>query len=573
MKNQDTLYLIFFILVLLIFSFPLGMYIRKVMSGEKTFTSIFISPFENFIYKLLGVNPNENQTWQKYSIDLFLFNIFTFIVTFFLLKFQNIFPFNPQNFPAIPTDMAFNTTISFLTNTNWQAYGGESTMSYFSQMVALTPHNFLSAATGLAGCIAIIRGFTISEGKGLGNFWVDLTRATLYVLLPLSFLLALIFISQGMIQNLLPYIKIKTLEGIDQIIAQGPAASQIAIKLLGTNGGGFFNANAAHPYENPTALINFIQTLSIFLIPSALVFAFGKMASHMKHAISIWIAMLILFVIGVYTLTYYEYIGNPNFISQLHLSSSFNMEGKENRFGIFGTTLFATVTTDSSCGAVNAAHGSLTPLGGLIVLTNMLLNEVIFGGVGSGLYGMILFIILAVFIAGLMVGRTPEYLGKKIESREIKITMLPVIGIPVLILGLLAIASIAKIANISVGNPGPHGFSEMFYAFTSTTQNNGSAFGSLNANTPFWNYATSFAMFFGRFLNLIPLIAIAGYMLKKKSRSLSDNSFPVHGGIFIILLLGTILIVGSLVYLPAISLGPVLEHLQLMSHVLYPDGG
>ena len=573
MKIQDTYHLIFFVVVLLVVSYPFGVFISKIMNGERVFLNTFFSPVEKFIYKVIGVNPNENQSWQKYSVDLVAFNILTFVVTFFLLKFQNIFPLNPQNFPSLPNDLAFNTAISFLTNTNWQAYGGESTMSYFSQMVALAPHNFLSAATGLAGCMAVIRGLTTSEAKGLGNFWVDLTRATLYILLPLSFIIAIVYISQGMVQNFLPYIQVKTLEGVNQVIAQGPAASQVVIKLLGTNGGGFFNANAAHPYENPTAVINFIQTLSIFLISSALVFTFGKMSKHMKHAVSIWIAMAILFLAGTYFLTYYEYLGNPNFINKLHLSSAINMEGKEARLGIFATALFTTVTTNTSCGAVVAAHGSLTPIGGMIALVNMLLNEIIFGGVGSGLYGMLLFIILSVFIAGLMVGRTPEYLGKKIEAKEIKISMIPLIGICTAILSWLAIACVTKLATSSIGNPGPHGFSEMFYAYASTTQNNGSAFGSLNANTPFWNYSTSVAMLIGRFLNLIPLIAIAGLMSKKKSRSMSENSFPVHGGGFIILLLGTIIIVGALVYLPALSLGPVLEHLQLMSGVLYPTGG
>lgn len=573
MKIQDTYHLLFFIAVLLAASYPFGVFISKLMAGEKVFLTHIFSPVEKFIYKVTRVNPNENQSWQKYTIDLLIFNLFTFIVTFFLLKFQNLFPLNPQSFSSLPNDLAFNAAISFLTNTNWQAYGGESTMSYFSQMVALVPHNFLSAATGIAGCMAVIRGLTISEAKGLGNFWVDFTRVTLYILLPLSFILAIFYISQGIIQNFLPYIKVKTLEGVEQIIAQGPVASQVAIKLLGTNGGGFFNANAAHPYENPTAVTNFIQTASIFLIPSALVFTFGKMAKHMKHAASIWIAMALLFIAGTYLISYYEYLGNPNFISKLHLSSAINMEGKEARFGIFATSLFAAVTTDSSCGAVVAAHGSLTPIGGMVVLVNMLLNEVIFGGVGSGLYGMILFIILAVFIAGLMVGRTPEYLGKKIEAPEIKISMIPVIGISIIILSWLAISCVSTLGNSSLGNPGPHGFSEMFYAYTSTTQNNGSAFASLNANTPFWNYSTSVTMFLGRFLNLIPLIAIAGYMAKKKSRSMSDNSFPVHGGIFILLLIGTIIIVGALVYLPALSLGPVQEHLQLISGVLFPTGG
>jgi K+-transporting ATPase ATPase A chain len=572
MKIQDIYQLILFVLVLLAASYPLGLYINKLMNGEKVFLIPILSPLEKLIYKVTGINIGENQTWQKYTFDLLVFNLIIFLFTFFLLKFQNVLPLNPQNFPGLSNELSFNTAVSFLTNTNWQAYSGETTMSYFSQMVALTSHNFLSAATGFAACIAIIRGFCQSEAKGIGNFWVDLTRSILYLLLPLSFILALIYISQGVIQNFSPYTQVKTLEGVNQVIAQGPVASQAAIKLLGTNGGGFFNANAAHLFENPSAIINFIQMVTIVLIPSALVFTFGKMAKHMKHAVSIWITMAILFLAGVFVFSYYEYLGNPNFVNQLHLSSSLNMEGKETRFGIFATSLFTTVTTDSSCGATLAAHSSLTPIAGMVALVNMLLNEVIFGGVGSGLYGMLLFVVLAVFIAGLMVGRTPEYLGKKIESREIKIAMFPVIGISVAILVCLAIASVSTIAKASIGNPGTHGFSEMLYAVTSTVQNNGSAFGSLNANTPFWNYLTSILMIFGRYLNLIPLLAIAGYMSKKKSRPMSENSFPIHGGVFIILLLGTILIVGALVYFPALSLGPVLEHLQLLSGVLSTSG-
>lgn len=570
MNIHDTFYLIFFIFILLIISYPFGIFIKKVMSGEKVFLSAIFLPIEKFFYRIIGVTPNDSQTWVKYSIDLIIFNVFTLLITYFFLRFQDIFPLNPQNFPSLPNDLAFNTSISFLTNTNWQAYSGESTMSYFSQMVALAPHNFLSAATGLAGCLAIIRGLTTSEAKGLGNFWVDLTRAILYILLPMAFIISVIYISQGMIQNFLPYIKVKTLEGLNQVIAQGPVASQVAIKLLGTNGGGFFNVNAAHPYENPNAIVNFIQTLSIFLISSSLVFTFGKMAKHMKHACSVWFVMVTLFIIGVYFLSYYEYLGNPQFINKLHLSSAVNMEGKEVRFGIFATSLFTTATTDSSCGAVVAAHGSLTPIGGMIALINMLLNEIIFGGLGSGLYGMLLFIFLTVFIAGLMVGRTPEYLGKKIEAAEIKISMIPLIGICTITLSWLAIACVTKLATSSIGNLGPHGFSEMLYAFTSTTQNNGSAFSSLNVNTPFWNYATSITMFFGRFLNLIPLIAIAGLMAKKKIRLASDNSFPVHGASFVTLLIGTIIIIGALVYLPSLFLGPILEHLQMLSGVLYP---
>lgn len=573
MNWQDYLQLFCFITLLLLLSYPFGLYIYKIATGEKIILSPIFAPIEKTIYKLCSIEKEEQQSWLKYGINWVIFSVVTLIVTYIIIRYQNIFPLNPQNFPSLSKDLAWNTAVSFLTNTNWQAYGGESTLSYFSQMVGLAPHNFISAAMGISALFAIIRGLTQEKKEGLGNFWVDLTRTCLYILLPLSFILALFYISQGIIQNFSPYTTVKTLEGATQTIAQGPAASQIAIKMLGTNGGGFFNANAAHPFENPSALVNFIQIFSAVFIPSSLVFTFGKMAKHMKHAFSIWIAMALLFVIGTVIIAHYEYLGNPLFVDKLNLSSTLNMEGKEVRLGIFSSSLFTDMTTCLSLGASAASHSSLMPLAGLVAMVNMLFNEVIFGGVGSGLYGMLLHIIIAVFIAGLMVGRTPEYLGKKIEAQEVKLSIIPLIGVSTVLLILLAIASVTTSALSSIGNPGAHGFSEMLYAYTSASQNNGSSFGSLNANTPFWNYTTSIAMLIGRYLNLLPILAIAGYMAKKKIREQTENSFPVHGGLFIALLIGIIVIIGALSYLPALALGPIIEHLQLMSGKVYTMGG
>ncbi|BBH53179.1 potassium-transporting ATPase subunit KdpA [Fluviispira sanaruensis] len=573
MNAQDFYLLFFFVFVLFILSYPLGIFIKKIMQGEKTFLHFILYPIEKQIYKIAKVDVDESQTWRKYTLEVVLFSILLFSITFLILKFQHILPLNPQNFQGLPTDLAINTAVSFLTNTNWQAYSGETTMSYFSQMVALASNNFLSAAIGFAACIAIIRGLNQEKANGLGNFWVDLTRSSLYVLLPLSFIFAVFYISQGMIQNFQAYIQIKPLEGGEQILPQGPVASQVAIKLLGVNGGGFFNANAAHPYENPTAWSHFFQMISIFLVPSALVFTFGKMTNYMKHAVTIWLSMAILFIASVLLIAYFEYQGNPNFIDKLGLASSINMEGKETRFGIFASSLFSSVTTAASCGAVANSHSSLTPMGGMFAIINMLLNEVIYGGVGSGLYGMILFVLLAVFIAGLMVGRTPEYLGKKIEAREIKIAMFPIIGVSTVILLLLAISSSLAIGFSSIGNPGSHGFTEMFYAYTSAAQNNGSAFGSLNTNTPFWNYTTSFAMLAGRYLNLIPLLAIAGSLAQKIKKPITENNFQVYGSVFLLLLIGTILILGLLVYLPALSVGPIIENMQMLNGKFLSIGG
>lgn len=572
-KLEDLLQLGLFMIFLFAISYPFGIYIFKVAQGEKTILTPIFKFVETAVYYVCKVEEKEEQSWFKYSSNLLLFSMSIFLITFILLYYQSLFPLNPQSYPGLPIDLSFNTAASFLTNTNWQAYSGEATLSYFSQMVALTPMNFLSAAIGISALFAILRGLCHENKDNLGNFWVDLTRVCLYILLPLSFLLALFYISQGVIQNLLPYSIVNTLEGSQQTIAQGPVASQIAIKMLGTNGGGFFATNSAHPFENPTAIVNIIQIFSAIFIPSALVFTFGKMANHMKHAISIWTTMALLCILGVLLISYFETKGNYLFNSRLGLSSIVNLEGKEIRFALFGSSLFTNITTDLSLGATIVAHSSLLPLASLVTLTNMLFNEVIFGGVGSGLYGMILHIIIAVFLAGLMVGRAPEYLGKKIESNEIQLAILPLIGVSASILIMLGIASMSSSAMTSIGNPGPHGFSEMLYAYTSATQNNGSSFSSLNANTPFWNYTTAISMLFGRFLNILSLLALAGFMGKKKIKVQTNNTFPVHGIPFIALLIGVIVILGALVYLPALTLGPILEHLQLISGKLMTMGG
>jgi K+-transporting ATPase ATPase A chain len=467
----------------------------------------------------------------------------------------------------VAPDLAFNTAVSFTTNTNWQFYTGEATMSYFSQMVALVIHNFLSAAVGIAVAVALIRALVRKESKGIGNFWADMVRANLYLLLPMSFILAIVLIGQGMIQNFNAYTEVTTLEGVKQVIAQGPVASQVAIKMLGTNGGGFFNANAAHPFENPTPFSNFLQMLAIFIIPSALAYLLGKMALRVRHGWSVWAAMCLLFLIGVFVCAHFEYQGNPA-LTHLGCASAANMEGKETRFGIFDSALFATITTDASCGAVNAMHDSFTPLGGLVPLVNMQLGEIVFGGVGAGLYGMVMFIILTVFIAGLMVGRTPEYLGKKIEGREVKYVMLAVIVMAFSMLGFTAWAVIDPRALAGLANNGPHGFTELLYAFTSATANNGSAFAGLSGN-PFLNLTMAVAMFVGRFLMLIPMLAVAGSMARKRVHPGGEGTFPTEGPVFVGLLIGVILIVGALTFFPALSLGPIVEHFEMgMGHVV-----
>jgi len=562
MTIRDWVQLVLYLGILLATAKPIGIYLQRVFAGEKTALQPVIAPIERLIYRFVGIRPDEDRSWVRYAADVMVFSVAGFLFTYLVLRYQHLLPLNPQQLGEVSWHLNFNTTMSFLTNTNWQSYGGESTLSYLAQMVGLTFQNFVSAAVGLAVAVAVIRGISRKESTGIGNFWVDLVRANLHVLLPMSLVLALVLISQGVIQNFLPYAEVATLEGAKQTIAQGPVASQVAIKMLGTNGGGFFNANAAHPYENPTALSNFLQMLAIFLIPSGLVYMLGSALRNIKHGWSVWITMAILFLGGALISAHAEYRGNPMF-TQLGCSSPINMEGKETRFGIFNSAMFATITTDASCGAVNGMHDSLTPGGGLVPMVNMLLGEVAFGGVGAGLYGMVIFIILTVFIAGLMVGRTPEYVGKKVEGREVKFAMLAVVVPALCILGFSAAAMLYPEALKGLGNPGAHGFSEVLYAYASATANNGSAFGGLTANAPWWNVTLALAMFLGRFFIIIPVLGIAGSMAAKRVRPESEGSFPVHGTTFVVLLLGVILIVGALTFLPTLSLGPIIEHFQM----------
>jgi len=566
--------LIFFAL-LTVLTRPLGAYMYRVFEGQSTWLGRVLGPLERGFYKLAGVDAKAEQHWTSYALAMLVFNLVCFVTLFFLQLWQNHLPLNPQGMSGLTPDLAFNTAISFVTNTNWQAYGGESTMSYLTQMLGLTVHNFVSAATGIALAMALVRGFARRSTKTLGNFWVDLTRCTLYVLLPISIVAALFLIWQGMPQNLSAYTDVTTLEGAKQSIAQGPVASQIAIKMLGTNGGGFFNANAAHPFENPTALSDFAQIILIFLIPAALTNVFGRMVKSQLQGWAIYSAMAVLFFAGVTACYWAESQGNPQFaalgIDQQASSQQAggNMEGKEARFGIARSTLFATVTTDASCGAVNSMHDSYTPLGGMIPLINIQLGEVVFGGVGSGLYGMLLFAIIAVFIAGLMVGRTPEYLGKKIEAKEVKMTMLAVLCLPLSILGFTALASVVPQGLAGLANNGPHGFSELLYAYTSATGNNGSAFAGLSANTKFFNITLAFAMMIGRFAMIVPMLAVAGSLAAKKYTPPSAGTFPTNGGLFIALLVGVVLIVGGLTYFPALALGPIVEHFSMTAGNLY----
>jgi K+-transporting ATPase ATPase A chain len=554
---------------------PLGFYMTRVFNGERTWASPVLRPVERGLYALSGVREAEDQHWLAYAFAMLMFNVAGFLLLYAILRLQAYLPLNPQSFGNVPADLAFNTAISFTTNTNWQNYGGEATMSYFSQMAGLTVQNFVSAATGIALAVALIRGFARKSAKGIGNFWVDLTRCCLYVLLPISIVLALFLVCQGMPQNLGAYVTAGALDGGQQVIAQGPVASQVAIKMLGTNGGGFFNANAAHPYENPTALSNLVQMVSIFAIGAAFTNVFGRMIGDQRQGWAILAAMGVLFLSGAAVAYWAEAAGNPAFAMQGvdqaagPLQAGGNMEGKEVRFGIVNSALFAAITTAASCGAVNAMHDSFMPLGGAVPLINILLGEVIVGGVGAGLYGMLLFAILAVFIAGLMVGRTPEYVGKKIEAREMKMTMLAVLILPLSILGFTALAIIWPDALKSVQDGGPHGFSEILYLFTSSTGNNGSAFGGFTGNTPFFNTTGGIAMFVGRFLMIVPMIAVAGSLAAKKSAIASVGTFPTHGALFVGLLVGVVLIVGGLTYLPALALGPVVEHLSMLAGTLF----
>jgi K+-transporting ATPase ATPase A chain len=549
--------LVFFALIVAV-ARPLGVYMFRVFEGEKKPLPRVLGPVERFFFRLSGVDASREQTWVEYAVSLLAFSAISLIVTYAILRLQHVLPLNPQKFGAVEPALAFNTSASFTTNTNWQSYSGESTMSYLAQMAGLAWHNFTSAAAGLGVALAVARGFTRRPGpegaKTLGNFWVDLIRATVYVLLPLSLIFMLVLVSQGVIQNLSGYREITTLEGVKQLIPMGPVASQEAIKQLGTNGGGFFNANAAHPFENPTPFTNLISMFLIFAIPGALTYTYGRMARDQKQGWALFAAMSILFFAGVTTL-YAAEVGN--------------LEGKETRFGVAASTLYATVTTDASCGAVNAMHDSFTPLGGLVPMVNIQLGEVIFGGVGAGLYGILVFVVLTVFIAGLMVGRTPEYLGKKIEQKEMKLAMLYILIFPLIILGYSAWSSVAPYGTSSLNNGGPHGLSEILYAYSSGAGNNGSAFAGLNANTPWWNISLGITMLAGRFLMIIPILGIAGAMLNKKTVPAGPGTFPTNGPLFIALLVGVVIIVGALTFFPALSLGPVVEHFLAASGKAY----
>ncbi|MEA2837889.1 MAG: potassium-transporting ATPase potassium-binding subunit [Bradyrhizobium sp.] len=546
---------------------PLGGYITRVFNGERTFLSPLLRPVEAGVYWIGGVDEKREQHWLTYTVAMLLFHVGGFVILYMVMRLQAALPFNPAEQSAVAPDLSFNTAISFITNTNWQNYGGESTMSYLVQMLGLTHQNFLSAATGIALAVALIRGFSRSSMRTIGNFWVDVTRCTLYVLLPICVVYTLFLVWQGIPQTLLPYVDATTLEGARQTIAVGPVASQVAIKMLGTNGGGFFNANAAHPFENPTALSNFVQMISIFALGAALTNVFGRMAGNPRQGWAILAVMGTLFIAGV-AVTYWAEAGGTAALHALDLAGG-NMEGKEVRFGIVASALFAVVTTAASCGAVNAMHDSFTALGGMIPLINMQLGEIIVGGVGAGLYGMLIFVVIAIFVAGLMVGRTPEYVGKKIEAREVKMAMLAILVLPLMYLGWTAVAVVFPPAVASMANAGPHGFTEVLYAFTSATGNNGSAFAGLTGNTLFYNLALASAMFVGRFFMIVPAMALAGSLAGKKSIPPSAGTLPTTGGLFVGLVVGVTLIIGGLTFFPALALGPIVEHLAMNANTLF----
>jgi potassium-transporting ATPase potassium-binding subunit len=575
-----------YLLVLFLITKPIGIFLTRVFERQKTFLDPLLRPVERVIYRVCGVDENKEMRWTEYGTTMLVFSAVSLILLYLFERLQQWLPWNPQRFANVTPDLAWNTAVSFTTNTNWQAYTPETTMSYLTQMAGLAYHNFASAAVGIALAIAVIRGVSRHESKTIGNFWVDLTRCFLWVLLPVCLIGSLVLVSQGVVQNLKPYTTAQLVEpqtvqtqGADgktvsqtvtqQVIATGPTASQEIIKMFGTNGGGFFYANSAHPYENPTPFTNFFEMILIFAIPSGLTYTLGRMTKSQGHGWAVWSAMAALFLVGVSAAYSAEARGNPELAgvdqTASALQSGGNMEGKEVRFGIANSALFATATTDASCGAVNSQHDSYTPLGGMVPLVNIMLGEVIFGGVGSGLYGILVFVILAVFIAGLMVGRTPEYLGKKIEAFDVKMAMLSVLISSLTILVFAAIAVVAKFGTSSISNPGPHGLSQILYAYTSSVGNNGSAFGGLNANTTWYNTSTAVAMLLGRFFVVIPILAIAGNLARKKVSPASLGTFPVTGPLFTVLLVSTILIVGALTFFPALSLGPILEHLLMLS--------
>ena len=545
----------------------LGAYMTRVFNGERTFLSPVLRPIEAAIYWAGGVKESREQHWLTYTIAMLLFHVGGFAILYLLMRVQDLLPFNPAGQSAVPADLSLNTAVSFITNTNWQNYGGESTMSYLVQMLGLTHQNFLSGATGIVLAVALIRGFARASARTVGNFWVDITRCTLYILLPICIAYALFLVWQGMPQTLGAYVDATTVEGVKQTIAVGPVASQVAIKMLGTNGGGFFNANAAHPFENPTALSNFVQMISIFAIGAALTNVFGRMVGNQKQGWAILAVMGVLFIAGVALCYWAEGHGN-DILNAMGLSGG-NMEGKEVRFGVVASALFAVITTAASCGAVNAMHDSFTALGGMVPLINMQLGEIIVGGVGAGMYGILLFVIVAIFVAGLMVGRTPEYIGKKIETKEVKMAMLAILVLPLMYLGWTAVAAVNPQAVSQLNNAGPHGFTEMLYLYTSSTGNNGSAFAGISANTLFYNITGAVAMFVGRFWMIIPAMAIAGSLAAKKSVPPSAGTFPTTGGLFVGLVVGVILIVGGLTFFPALALGPIVEHLAMTSNTVF----
>src|ERR1700760_2159314 len=546
---------------------PLGGYMTRIFNGERTFLSPLLRPVEAGVCWIGGVDEKREQHWLTYTVAMLLFHIGGFLIIYLLMRLQAALPFNPAGQPAVSEDLSFNTAISFITNTNWQNYGGESTMSYLVQMLGLTHQNFLSAATGIALAVALIRGFSRASVNTVGNFWLDVTRTTLYVLLPICIVYTLFLVWQGMPQTLGPYVEATTLEGAKQTIAGGPVASQVAIKMLGTNGGGYFNANAAHPFENPTALSNLVQMISIFAIGAALTNVFGRMVGNQRQGWAILAAMGILLVSGV-IVCYAAEANGTTMLSSLGITGG-NMEGKEVRFGIVASSLFAVVTTAASCGAVNAMHDSFTALGGMIPLINMQLGEIIIGGVGAGLYGMLLFVIVAIFVAGLMVGGTPEYVSKKIEAKEVKMAMLAILILPLMYLGWTAVAVVLKDGVSQLNNAGPHGFTEVLYAFTSATGNNGSAFGGLTGNTLFYNLTLASSMFVGRFFMIVPAMALAGSLAGKKSIPPSAGTLPTTGGLFVGLVVGVILIIGGLTFFPALALGPIVEHLAMNANTLF----
>jgi K+-transporting ATPase ATPase A chain len=581
MTGNMQLQMLVYLAALLLLVKPLGGYMARVYRGDAFWATQLLGPLERFLYRLCGVDPSREMGWKRYAAAVLVFSAAGFVSLYALQRLQGWLPLNPAGLSAVPPDLAFNTAVSFVTNTNWQAYGGETTLSYLTQMAGLAVHNFVSAATGLAVLAALIRGFARHNAETIGNFWVDLVRSTLYVLLPLALVLAIVLVSQGVIQNFDAYQKVALLEPVkdadgkvvtEQVLPMGPAASQIAIKQLGTNGGGFFNVNSAHPYENPTPLSNFLEVLAILLVPAALCYTFGKMVGDTRQGWAILAAMVIVFVVMMAACGYFEQQGTPMLAAAGADETAGpaqpggNMEGKEVRFGITGSAIWATATTAASNGSVNAMHDSFTPLGGLVPMWLMQLGEVIFGGVGSGLYGMLIFAIVAVFVAGLMVGRTPEYLGKKIESFEMKMASVAILVPVVAVLVGTAVAVALPSARASMANPGAHGFSEVLYAFSSTSNNNGSAFAGLNANTPFYNIATGLAMLAGRFLLKVPVLAIAGSLARKKIIPAGGGTLRTHGPLFVAMLIAVVIVVGALSFIPALALGPIAEHLVMMGH-------